>query len=208
MPELRFGKAQLCPWLCPMLLAWHWTDHFCFRTRQTWAYWKKSNKEPPRCWRAWSTSPLRRRWESWGCSAWGEEAQGGAHPHPQTPEGRAQRTEMGTWGWAPCSGYPCWSGAGMGGPGGPSPPQPVWDSLIPSGLFLPPIFWCKVSQNVEGMSVHKAIPKILIPRVVLLQKNILRSKNARKHFFRPLTPHPVWPHAVCTIHQLFLVARK
>lgn len=111
MPELRFGKAQLCPWLCPMLLAWHWTDHFCFRTRQTWAYWWKSNKEPPRCRRAWSTSPLRRCWESWGCSAWGEEAQGGAHSHPQTPEGRAQKTEMGTWGWTPCSGWPCWSGA-------------------------------------------------------------------------------------------------
>ena len=39
-------------------------------TRETWTYWRESNKGPPRWWRDWSTSPVRRGWESWDCSAW------------------------------------------------------------------------------------------------------------------------------------------
>lgn len=44
--------------------------------RETWTYWEESNTGPPRCWRAWSTSPVRRGWERWGCSAWGREGSG------------------------------------------------------------------------------------------------------------------------------------
>lgn len=31
---------------------------------------EKPDEWPLRCWRDWSTSPVRRGWESWNCSAW------------------------------------------------------------------------------------------------------------------------------------------
>lgn len=38
--------------------------------REMWTYWKESKRGPPHCWRAWSTSPVRRVWKCWDCSAW------------------------------------------------------------------------------------------------------------------------------------------
>lgn len=54
-------------------------------------------------------TPVRQTWQlllGWGCvpwstfparGGWGRGGSGGAHPRPQTPEGRAQRTELFPW---------------------------------------------------------------------------------------------------------------
>lgn len=42
--------------------------------RETWTHQKESSGGLPRWWRDWTTSPMRRCWESWDCSAhrrWG-----------------------------------------------------------------------------------------------------------------------------------------
>jgi len=45
-------------------------------TRRTWNCWSSSRAGPQRWSEGWSTSPMRKGWESWGCSAWRREGCG------------------------------------------------------------------------------------------------------------------------------------
>ena len=63
--------------------AWHWWGRSWSAgsrsglpsTRETWTYWRESNKGPQKRWRT-GTSLLSRKAESWGCSAWRREGSG------------------------------------------------------------------------------------------------------------------------------------
>ena len=45
-------------------------------TRRTWSCWSRSRGGPQRSSKGWSTSPMRKGWESWGCSAWRNKGSG------------------------------------------------------------------------------------------------------------------------------------
>ena len=75
--------ASKAPWsagqgsrFCPSsLLWWDPTQNTACRpgapsTRRTWSCWSGSRGGPQRWSEGWSTSPSRKGWESWGCSAW------------------------------------------------------------------------------------------------------------------------------------------
>ena len=42
-------------------------------TRRTWSCWSRSRGGPQRWSEGWNISPVRKGWESWGCSAWRRE---------------------------------------------------------------------------------------------------------------------------------------
>jgi len=54
--------------------------------RETWTFWRESNRRPPRWQRAWSTSPMWRGWESWDCCS-RKGGAGESHQCPEIPEG-------------------------------------------------------------------------------------------------------------------------
>lgn len=63
-------------------------------------YKRESNKGPWRWGRDWSTSLVRRGWDSWDCSGWRWGGLEGSHQYLQIPEERMQRG----WRQTLCSG--------------------------------------------------------------------------------------------------------
>ena len=67
-------------WFCT-LLWWDLTQspassYGAPSTRRTWTCWSGSRGVPQRWSKGWNTSPMRKGWESWGCSAWRREGGG------------------------------------------------------------------------------------------------------------------------------------
>lgn len=70
----------------------HWRGHTWSSVQfQAPHYKRESNKGPWRWGRDWSTSLVRRGWDSWGCSGWRWGGSEGFHLCLQVPEGRVQR---------------------------------------------------------------------------------------------------------------------
>jgi len=69
-------------WFCPSTLLW-WAPTWspasssgALSTGKTWSCCSRSRGGPQKRSEGWSTSPVKKGWESWGCSAWRREAAG------------------------------------------------------------------------------------------------------------------------------------
>jgi len=128
-------------------------------TRGTWAYWRECSKGLWKWWRAWSTSPVREGWESWGSSTWRRGGLGRSHQCPWIPGGRVQRGqsqvllngdhyqdqrqcahEVSSEHQEHFSALgPCWSRVGQGG---------LWRSLPISAI----LWFCMAQINSHGVA--------------------------------------------------------
>ena len=72
MSRLREGILPSAPlWWDP---TWSPASSYgALSTGKTWTCWRGSRGGPQKFSERWNTSPMRRGWASWGCSAWGRE---------------------------------------------------------------------------------------------------------------------------------------
>lgn len=86
-----------------------WWGHTCSAVsssglptaRETWTVQRESKKGPQRCCSGWSIIPIRKVWETWGCSAWGEGGYGTISININTWRKGAGIIEPGPFQWCP-----------------------------------------------------------------------------------------------------------